>query len=148
MSFSLKNQKQLTAYLLKQKVLIEKSLIYYLGVFVAELENHAKESAGYDDQTSNLKSSIGGAVLKDGKPITYKGFKGEQKGVSVGLDFIKSIMSNYSNGYTILIVAGMEYASPLENYLGRNVLKETELKMQRELPDVMKRLKQAIDRQR
>jgi len=146
MTMKLTNQKQIAAYLFKQSILIEKALIYYLESFVAELENHAKESAEYEDQTSNLKSSIGGAVLKDGNPITYKGFTGEQKGVSTGKDFINSLMSNYGKGYTILVVAGMEYASPLENYLEYNVLKKTELKMQRELPDVIKRLKQAIDR--
>lgn len=148
MTFKLINQNQITAYLLKQSILIERSLLYYLGVFVAELENHAKESAEYEDRTSNLKSSIGGAVLKDGKPITYKGFEGKPKGTATGKEFLNSVISNYSKGYTIIIVAGMEYASPLENYLDYNVLKKTELKMQRELPDVMKRLKQAIDRQR
>lgn len=146
MSFKLKNQKQLTAYLFKQSILIEKALIFRLESFVAELENHAKESAGYKDQTSNLKSSIGGAVLKDGNPITYKGFTGLSEGVSTGKEFLNSVISNFGKGYTIVLVAGMEYASPLENYLNYNVLKKTELKMQRELPGVMKKLKLAIDR--
>lgn len=141
----LKNQKQITTHLFKQSILIEKALIFYLEAFVAELENHAKESAGYQDQTGNLKSSIGGVVLKDGKPITYEGFKGKTEGVSTGKEFINSLVSKYQKGYTILLVAGMEYASPLENYLDFNVLIKTELKMQRELPEIMQKLKKQID---
>lgn len=142
----LKNKKVLSKYILRQSVLIEKALIFYLEAFVAELENHAKESAGYQDRTSNLKSSIGGAVLKDGKAVTYKGFEGETEGKTTGKEFIESLIGNYSKGYTILIVAGMEYASPLENYLNYNVLAKTKLKMERELPNVMRKLKKAIDR--
>ena len=145
MSFKLKNEKVLRNYILKQSVLIEKALIYYLESFVAELENHAKESAGYKDQTGNLKSSIGGAVLKDGKVVTYKGFEGQGEGITTGKEFLNSLITKYNKGYTILLVAGMEYATFVENYHNLNVLKETELKMQRELPDVMKRLKKQID---
>ena len=146
MSLKIKNRKTISNYILNQSVLIEKALIYYLEVMVAELENHAKESAGYKDRTSNLKSSIGGVVLKDGNPVTFRGFSGTSEGSKVGENYLNSLLDNYSNGYTVLIVAGMEYASPLENYLGYNVLKKTELKMQTELPKVMRRLKKAIDK--
>lgn len=142
----LKNKNMVIAELRKKSIVIEKALIYSLGSFVAELENHAKESAGYKDITSNLKSSIGGMLLKNGIPVAYKGFVGSPTGSSKGKDFINSLISNYTQGYTILLVAGMEYASPLENYHGYNVLKQTELKMQRELPKVLDRLKSQIDK--
>lgn len=154
MSLRLKNEKIIKSHILKQSVLIERALIYYLESFVAELENHAKENQGHSlepvksnyERTGNLVSSIGGAVLKDGRPISYKGFTGESEGVSTGREFLDSIISNYKKGYTILLVAGMEYASPVENYYGLNVLKKTELKMQKELPSIMRRLKAQIDR--
>ena len=66
--FRLKNQKLLNKYLLQYSLRIEKALIFQLEFFVAQLQNHAKNSAGYQDQTGNLKSSIGGVVLKNGKP--------------------------------------------------------------------------------
>lgn len=156
MSFKLKNQKQLTTYLFKQAILIEKALIFYLESFVSELVVHAKSNQGHSQKpikgnyrrTGNLIASIGGVVLKDGRPIQYKGFEGSSEGVSEGKEFVNSLIGNYRSGYTLLITAGMEYASAVENYHDLNVLKKTELKMKRELPDVMKRLKQAIDRQR
>jgi len=150
----LNNKRQITDYLNKQSILIERALIYYLEVFVAELVNHAKENQGHSRKpikgdyvrTGNLVSSIGGAVLKSGRPVTYRGFSGEGEGVSEGKEFINSLVGNYDDGYTILIVAGMEYSTFVENFHNLNVLKKTELKMQTELPDVMRRLKKAIDK--
>lgn len=146
MALKLINKKAFSKALLIQSKRIEQALIFQLGALVAELENHAKVSAGYVDRTSNLKSSIGGVVLKNGNPITYKGFEGKGEGVAEGKNFIDSLISNYPTGYTILVVAGMEYASSVENYHGLNVLKKTELKMNSDLPKAMLRLKRSIDK--
>jgi hypothetical protein len=142
----LKNQKQVEKYLRFFSQRIENMLLYQLEYLVAELQNHAKLSAGYEDQTSNLKSSIGGVVLKDGNPISYKGFDGSPTGTSTGMDFINSLISEQGRGYVIILVAGMEYATYVENKHGLNVLKQSELKMLRELPKIMDSLKQKISR--
>lgn len=147
MTFRLKNKKQLTNYIAKRGDLIEKALIFNLEFLVTELQNHAKESAEYEDRTSNLKSSIGGVLLKDRKPITYKGFVNQgtaDTGDITGLEFINSKIAEMENGYVIVVVAGMEYASYVENEHNLNVLKKTELKMNRELPRMLKRLKRSI----
>jgi hypothetical protein len=62
----------------------------------------------------------------------------------VGLEFINSLLSNYRSGYVVLVVAGMEYAAYVEDMHGLNVLKKTELEMQRQLPRIMKELKLLI----
>ena len=143
MAFRLKNQKGLEKYLTTQIKRIESVLIRELEVLVAKLENHAKASAGYEDQTANLKSSIGGVVLKDGRPISFAGFSGKSEGKSTGLEFINSLISGQGRGYIILVVAGMNYATYVENYYDLNVLKKTELKMKRDYPKLLKRLKLA-----
>jgi hypothetical protein len=127
MSFKLKNQKELINYIAGRAKVIEQSLIYYLEYAVSELTEHAITNKGYQDQTANLKSSIGGCVLKDGKPVTYRGFEGQTAGKQTGLEFLNSLISSVGSGYTIIIVAGMEYATYVENYHGLNVLKKTEL---------------------
>lgn len=147
MGLKLKNKKQLQNYLKRFVVRVEKALVYNMEALVAQLQNHAKQSAGYQDQTSNLKGSIGGVVLKDGRPISYKGFDaGGEEGNTQGLEYINSLISNYGSGYTILIVAGMEYATYVENYHNLNVLAKTELKLQRDIPKMLERLKKVIDR--
>ena len=67
MGFKMVNRVQVTKYLLTYSKRIEAAYIYELGALVAELENHAKLNAEYKDQTPNLKGSIGGILLKDGK---------------------------------------------------------------------------------
>lgn len=145
MSLKLKNRKQLTRYLITYAARIERALIFNLEILVAQLENHAKLNAGYEDQTSNLKGSIGGVVLQDGRPITYRGFNSSgTEGRTTGLEFINSKIGEYKKGFVILIVAGMEYATYVENFHGLNVLKKSELKMQAEFPKMLKRLKLMI----
>lgn len=136
------NKDEISKYLKQQVLLIEKELVYRLEYLVADLQNHAKTSAEYIDQTSNLKGSIGGCVLKDGKPISYKGFNGGgELGSKTGLEYLNSLISEQGSGYVILVVAGMNYASYVENYHNKNVLKKSELKMNRDLPEVFEKIK-------
>jgi len=140
----LQNPTKLKEYIRQQGMLIEAALIYNLEALVSELVTHAKMNAGYTDQTSNLKSSIGGVVLKDGKPIGFRGFEGVQTGTGTGMEFITSLFPTSQNGYTVIIVAGMEYATYVENYHNLNVLKKSELIMGSKLQELVEKLKQKI----
>ena len=147
MGLKLKNTKGISKYLLTFSKRIETAIILEMGVMVAELENHAKENAGYEDQTSNLKGSIGGVVLRNGRKVAEKGFDSDgAEGNETGMQFINSLIGNHSTGLVMIIVAGMEYATYVENFHNLNVLKKSELKMRRELPKMLTRLKNKIDR--
>lgn len=144
--FKLKNEKVLQSYIRMMMPRIEKALIYTLEAYVAELQNHAKLSAAYKDQTANLKSSIGGVVLNNGKPVSYAGFDGSgSQGPEVGKTFLNQLIETHKKGYVIILVAGMEYATYVENHHNLNVLKKTELKMLQELPGILDNLKRKID---
>ena len=140
------NKKFIQDYIRKYSLTIQKALIRELEIIVAKLENHAKSSAEYEDQTSNLKSSIGGVVLQDGKTVTYVGFKGKAEGVDDGTSFINSLIGDYKSGFTIIIVAGMEYATYVENHHDLNVLKKTELKMQSEMQKMLSKLQNKLNK--
>lgn len=144
MSFRLENKAFIQNYIKKYAIKIERALIREMEIIVAKLENHAKQSGGYQDQTGNLKGSIGGAVLKDGIPIEYSGFEGE--GGEEGRNFINSLIDQHVGGYVILIVAGMEYASYVENYHQLNVLKKTELLLPSEMQKMFNRLERALNK--
>jgi len=146
-SFRMANKKQVSKYLLTFSNIIEDVLIRELEILVANLENHAKLTAGYEDQTSNLKGSIGGVVLKDGRIVSKKGFdSGGAEGNTTGIEFINSLIGYNTKGFVIILVAGMEYATYQENFHNNNVLKKSELKMKRELPKVLSKLKLKIDK--
>jgi len=142
--FQLKNKKAVNKALQDYGAKVEKALLYNLQYLVIQLENHAKESAGYQDRTGNLKSSIGGVVLKNGRPVSYVGFTNTGKGSSTGKTYLDQISQKYTSGYVLIIVAGMEYATYVENLHGLNVLQKSKLRMERELPLLLERLKQTI----
>lgn len=147
MALKLANKKALDDYLNKYAKRAEMALVREMEYLLEEAINHAKLNKGYADQTSNLKGSIGGCVLKDGKIISYTGFVKEgksRKGLLTGYSFMKSLASEVGKGYVILMVAGMEYATYVENFRGKNVLKKTELYIAVEIPKMMDELKNTI----
>lgn len=118
-------------------------------------DRSAKES--WYDQTGNLRSSIGYIILDDGNTIVDFGFDssfgkperktkvefitkdgktvsftatqpgGGQEGARKGQEYAKTLISQYSDGYALIVVAGMEYAEYVEAMENKDVLASTEL---------------------
>ena len=137
-----------------ERILREKIEKYHQKVirilrFVGEMcINEARTNGSYQDQTGNLRSSIGYIVLKDGKPIEKGGFAPTERGTKKGKDgqkegevFINKVISQYPRGFVLVVVAGMKYASYVEarNY---NVLSSSELLAEKEVPKLLKALSQ------
>ena len=91
----------------------------------------ARDSGSYTDQTGNLRSSIGYAVIWDGR-IVQKAFiekvKNGDHGSSEGEKFLdKCISRRRRKGIVLIVTAGMNYAEYVEAK-GYNVLTSAELK--------------------
>ena len=79
------------------------------------------ESPGFNDQTGNLRSSIGFMVFYNGEE-QHANFEGsEAQGKAQGLQFARSIGSEFNDGWALVTVAGMEYAGWVEA-LGYDVI--------------------------
>lgn len=91
----------------------------------------ARDSGNYTDQTGNLRSSIGYAVVWDGKVVQrdcIDKVKQGDKGVSDGDDYLsKCIKKRSRKGIVLIVTAGMNYAEYVEAK-GYNVLTSAELK--------------------
>ena len=91
----------------------------------------AREAGNYTDQTGNLRSSIGYAVVMDGKVVQrdcIDKVKQGDKGVSEGDDYLsKRIKKARKKGIVLIVTAGMNYAEYVEAK-GYNVLSSSELK--------------------
>lgn len=139
----LQNLAQLQKYIKEQSTDIENATIYAMEYLVDELVTHAKTHPGYNDITGNLKSSIVGVVLKEGVIIKTKA-EGTQTGIETSTNYINSLIGSYSKGLVILVAAGMQYASYVENYRNKNVLRESEFEMNKKLPEMLEMLKKLI----
>lgn len=90
----------------------------------------ARNNGSYEDQTGNLRSSIGYAVLMNGQVIQsdhVEKIKNGDEGVSEGIKYLQSRIKKASKKGTCLIVtAGMNYAEYVETK--KVVLSSAELK--------------------
>lgn len=104
---------------------------------------------GFNDQTGNLRSSIGYVVVKDGKPVnvSFGAVKGGHTGVNEGQRLALQIGSKQTEGYALVVVAGMNYAVHVESK-GRDVLtsaeKFAEKEIAKELADLVTNVKNAF----
>ena len=108
--------------------------------YVGELcITEARNGGTYTDQTGNLRSSIGYAVLMNGQVIQsdcVDKVKLGYEGVSAGLKYLQSrIKKAQKTGIILVVTAGMNYAEYVEAK-GYVVLKSAELKS----TEIVKRL--------
>ena len=103
----------------------------------------ARENGNYTDQTGNLRSSIGYAILNNGK-VLKKAYgevvKDGIKGKSEANKFLMSLLANApQTGFVLIVVAGMNYASYVENN-GYDVLTSSELYAKQLLRNILLQL--------
>jgi hypothetical protein len=92
---------------------------------------------GFNDDTGNLRSSIGFILMYDGQ-IVHQDFqlstRGTDKdtGLDLGIAYAEKLAKDFQSGWAIITVAGMEYASWVEA-LGYDVITGSTLGAQKKL---------------
>ena len=113
-------------------------------VYVGEqMLSIARNNHKYLDQTGNLTSSIGYAVIENGKVYkqsTFAQVKGGSKGATEGREFLQRLISENPSGIVLIMVAGMEYAVYVEA-MSLDVLDSAEQAAKRLVPQIVKQLK-------
>ena len=121
----------------RKKVLI--NTLCYVG---EQCIKEARDNGGYNDQTGNLRSSIGYVVLCDGQVVDQKQVKKQKKGnegISEGAKFLLECAEKaQKKGIVLIVVAGMNYAEYVETRY--NVLSSAELKAGPLVQRLLKRL--------
>lgn len=132
------------------KPTMESKIVRQLSYIGEYLCNHARNvtpsraSGGFDDQTGNLRSSIGYAIFKNGEKKKTGGFK-DIKGAKDGVRAAESSVESFGysvaslNGWTLVVVAGMNYARYVEAK-GHNVLRLTRVEMAKKISELMSKL--------
>ena len=118
---------------------LESATVFLLQFMGEELTKYAREQHNYTDQTGNLTNSIGYAVVRNGKIVNYGGEIKSGDGAAEGLKIAQKMAANASSSFSLLIVAGMNYAAYVEAK-GYNVIRPAELKAKADLPAYMQKL--------
>lgn len=99
----------------------------------------------YTHRTGNLGSSTGYLVLRDGQVYSEGGFLAitgpertdkDPDGTLLGREFAESLIPEYSKGFVLLFVSGMNYASYVEAK-GYDVLTSAQLWAERQAIDIL-----------
>lgn len=122
---------------------IEFNVIYHIG---PDVSAHAKTYKTFKDDTSNLVSSIGFVLAKNGEIISMGGFEAKggpngdgAEGVRKGKEYAEELARSSGKGYVLIIVAGMDYASYVEAK-GYNVLTESGKYLESEANKMIERI--------
>lgn len=145
----------LEAYMQKKKRQLENLLrrnLNYLGMRCVVL---ARTLNTYQDQTANLRNSIGYVVVVNGK-IRDSFFNADErgkdfdpngpKGEEVGEALAKNLAEEFTEGYALIVVAGMNYASYVEDVHHLDVLKPAETFAKSQIDRVAKGIIEAMRR--
>lgn len=144
--FKVEGMQQLQQRLRERQERLKLVLDMKMRQLAEEAVTHAKQNKGYQDRTANLKNSISFALFYDGELITQQigqlpkpdeAPKGHQ-GVDSNLDaFAHEEGVVRPKGYSLIIVAGMEYGAYVE-HRGYNVLHLTKYFLREEMEKILR----------
>ena len=114
-------------------------------------EDHEKN---WKDQTGNLRSSIGYMVTYNGKEVLRNGFAPTQgktgngaEGQAEGQRVIEGLKGTNTEGFALIVVAGMNYAEHLEASGKYDVLAHVELFARKRMPEMLERIPEGIEKE-
>lgn len=148
------NMREIRDYLAREVEKYQARIIAMLQYVGETVVNRIRTSdiSEWDDQTGNLRSSIGYIISLDGVPLKESNFErvdGPKRGTTsddgtqVGKSFAESLTSLYPKGIALIVVAGMEYASYVERMENKTVLAQGELEAQRLVSQLIEKLNRA-----
>ena len=118
---------------------LEKAMVFLLKYLGEDLARYAKDNHTYTDQTGNLTNSIGYAVVHEKKIVYYGGSNQPGIGADEALKTALKVAHEMTATYSLIIVAGMNYAAYVEAK-GYNVILPAELRAKTEFPAAMNKL--------
>lgn len=103
----------------------------------------ARDRGNYNNITGNLRSSIGYVVLHDGEPVRQgepEVYGDGEEGSKVAEELLTMIRSQYPTGIVLIVCAGMNYASYVEDIHGMDVLTSARLETEETANRMLKEL--------
>lgn len=142
-TFSMSNINELIE---RKKEAFHQAIVYRLNYLGLECYSIARERGSYIDQTGNLRSSTGYVISYNGVVVYERGFEkvaglqsSTEDGTLKGKELAEKLVNEYNSGYSLIVVAGMEYALSVESK-GYDVLTSAELYAKDEIKDVLKKV--------
>lgn len=133
-------------YLEDRRKLLENLILRNLNYLGMKCVTYAKSLDTYKDQTGNLRNSIGYVIVKNGQIVEslfqsdnqgQENKTSEKSGEEEGIKFAKETAQNFREGYVLIVVAGMDYASYVEDVHHLDVLQPAETLAKSEIQKIV-----------
>lgn len=129
--------------------LLNKAIVRDLGYLGMQCIIKARTLNTYTDRTSNLRNSIGYVIAKHGTVIDSvfpNDTSGTEngKGKKTGEDYAKELANQFPFGYSLIIVAGMEYASYVEDVRHYEVLEPAKALARMKEKDIAEKIMKSL----
>lgn len=125
------SQQEINDYLQHAQELIYKAVLKTLSYLGEECIRRIRQRKdNWIDRTGNLRSSIGYAVLEQGRQkiaSTFEQVKDGTQGPKAGKEAINYLATQYATTFALCVVAGMDYAEYVEKMENKDVLESTRL---------------------
>lgn len=148
---------EVNRYLEERKKTLDRLIVRNLNYLGMRCVITARTLNTYQDQTANLRNSIGYMIVKHGQisdTFFENGGRGpeydstETPGEVTGKQLAKEIAKNFSEGYALIVVAGMDYASYVEDVHGLDVLRPAETMAETEINGIVDSIIKSMSRNR
>lgn len=144
--------KQVHSTFAEYSLRIHRAMVTMLQYIGEECVAIAREQGTYNDRTGNLRNSIGYVLMRNGD-IINQNFEekvaskvvdaANGKGILEGQALAQELAKRFSNGYALIVVAGMHYAYYVETR-GYDVLDSAERNAMQRVPVLVKQLQKQI----
>lgn len=144
--------KQVHSTFAEYSLRIHRAMVTMLQNIGEECVAIAREQGTYNDRTGNLRNSIGYVLMRNGD-IINQNFEervaskvvdaANGKGILEGQALAQELAKRFSNGYALIVVAGMHYAYYVETR-GYDVLDSAERNAMQRVPVLVKQLQKQI----
>ena len=170
LAYDKKAFKDIADSLMKKVETLEKLIEFQFNFIGLKTVTNAREVSTFQNQTGNLRSSMGFVLAKDGEIIRFGGFtpvpgNGENiaivnfttkegknvsfrakgisgdgtEGANKGRQYAEELARSSGKGYTLVIVAGMNYASFVES-MGFDVLASSGAYLEKEVLKIVDKI--------
>lgn len=119
------------------------------GEEIVSLVRNRKAEESWYDRTGNLRSSVGYLLTKDGKKQGGSAFEAvgaSAEGSVKGLQYAHQLAKQRNTGWSLIIVAGMEYAEFVERIEGKDVLSSARLRVEDDITDIAQSIQKRFDK--
>lgn len=135
-------QVEINAYLARKIEIRVKAIIRTLHYIGISCINEARDNGTYQDQTGNLRNSVGYVIVRDGQIVDGSAFDLKEEGwegKAAAERIIQQQVAKFPHGIVLIVVAGMNYASAVEAR-NLNVLTSAELLAEQLAPQIMQQI--------